>query len=94
MDPRTLLLLLLGANTLLSAITFGVYALDKRWAVRGARRAPERTLHLLTLSGGWCGAILAMRLVRHKNRKPLFHVVALFAAALHVGLAVLLLRRG
>lgn len=93
MDPRTLLLLLLGANALLSVITFGVFALDKHWAARGARRVPERTLHLLTLSGGWFGAVLAMRWVRHKNRKPVFHVVALLAAALHVGLAICLLWR-
>lgn len=94
MDPRALLLLLIGVNALFSLVTFGVYALDKRWAVRGARRVPERTLHLLALSGGWFGAIAAMRLIRHKNRKWSFHAVALLGAALHVGLGVILIARG
>ncbi len=53
----------------LSALTLAAYARDKRAAVAATRRTPELTLHLLELSGGWPGALLAQRWLRHKNRK-------------------------
>ncbi len=54
---------------LLSLITFFAFALDKRAAVHDRSRIRERTLHILELLGGWPGAMLAMHLIRHKNRK-------------------------
>ena len=60
----------------LSLLAFVVYAFDKRAArTPGARRTPERTLHLIALAGGWPGALLAQRVLRHKNRKPAFQRV-------------------
>ena len=67
-----------------SAITFAVYALDKRAAVQGARRVSERTLHWLALVGGWPGALLAQRLLRHKTRKPFFRTMLWLTIGLHV----------
>lgn len=63
----------------LSLIAFTVYAMDKSAAGRGARRVPERRLHLLALAGGWPGALAAQRLLRHKTRKQVFQ--ARFAAS-------------
>lgn len=76
----------LGICVLMSAVTFSVYALDKRAAARGRRRTPEATLHLLELAGGWPGALAAQRVLRHKNRKLSYQVkfwgiVVLHAAA-------------
>ncbi|WP_045233864.1 DUF1294 domain-containing protein [Deinococcus pimensis] len=69
-------LVLLAAWTVgLSAVTFAVYARDKRAAARGGWRTPEVTLHLLALCGGWPGALLAQRTLRHKTRKLIFRVV-------------------
>ena len=68
---------------LMSAITFAMYARDKRAARRGARRTPEATLHLLELAGGWPGGFLAQRLVRHKNAKVGYQVVFWLIVALH-----------
>lgn len=57
---------------LASLATFIAYAIDKRAARLGRRRTPERTLLLLGLAGGWPGAVLAQRLVRHKSSKAAF----------------------
>lgn len=54
---------------LLSLATFAVYARDKRAARLANQRTPEATLHLLEVLGGWPGALLAQRALRHKNRK-------------------------
>ena len=54
-----------GAYAIVSLITYGMYAFDKRRAVRGGRRVPERTLHLFELAGGWPGALVAARTFRH-----------------------------
>ena len=69
---------------LMSVLTAAVYSLDKRHAVRAARRIPERTLHTLELLGGWPGALAAQQVFRHKNRKPAFFLVTYLIAALHV----------
>lgn len=66
MKLQHLALFLIGA---LNLATFAGYALDKSAARRGGRRVPEATLHLLALCGGWPGALLARRLLRHKTAK-------------------------
>ena len=79
----TLALVTAGIYALMSGITFVVYALDKRAAVRDQRRTPERTLHTLELLGGWPGALLAQRVIRHKNRKGSYQLVFWAIVALH-----------
>lgn len=69
---------------LVSLITFCAYALDKRAARRGAWRTSESTLHLLALFGGWPGALLAQRWVRHKTRKVAFLRVFWITVVLNV----------
>ena len=67
-----------------SFVTFVVYGIDKRRAIRGRRRVPERTLHLLELLGGWPGAILGQALFRHKRRKLSYMAVFAMIVAVHV----------
>jgi uncharacterized membrane protein YsdA (DUF1294 family) len=55
-----------------SLITYGIYARDKAAAQNSDRRTPELTLHLLSLVGGWPGALIAQALLRHKTRKLSF----------------------
>ena len=49
-------------------VTFTVYGVDKAKARRGAWRVPEKTLFLLPLLGGSLGALLGMKVFRHKTK--------------------------
>jgi len=69
-----------------SVITFVAYALDKRAARRGMWRTPEGTLHVLSLVGGWPGALVAQRVLHHKSRKGSFQ--ALFWATVGLNCVV------
>lgn len=59
----------------LSLLAFLAYAVDKSAAINGRWRTPEMTLHLLSLAGGWPGALVAQQLLRHKSSKPSFVAV-------------------
>ena len=61
----TVLLVWLAA---VNVVTFAVYGIDKAKAKRGAWRVPERTLFLLPLLGGSLGALLGMKVFRHKTK--------------------------
>ncbi|MBH0014231.1 DUF1294 domain-containing protein [Pseudoalteromonas sp. NZS100_1] len=78
-----------GYISVLSAITFLMYAWDKRQAKRSSHtkvnRTPERTLQLLTLFGGWPGALLAQQLLRHKSQKRRFIIVLWLCILVNVG---------
>ena len=75
------------AYLVLSLLTFVIYAIDKSKAKRGVWRIPEKTLHLLSLVGGWPGALLAQQLLRHKSSKTRFRIV--FWLTLCLNLAVI-----
>ena len=71
MPERFYLLYLLA----LSLITFVLYAADKSKARRGTWRIPEKTLLLSGFLGGAVGALLAMKLFRHKTKHFYFYVI-------------------
>lgn len=58
-----------------SIITFLAYALDKSAAQNDRWRTKESTLHLFGLIGGWPGALLAQKTLRHKSKKQEFQTV-------------------
>ena len=64
-----------GLYPVLSLITYFAYAVDKSAARKGAWRTQESTLHLLSLLGGWPGALVAQHKLRHKSRKKEFRAV-------------------
>ncbi|WP_200804645.1 DUF1294 domain-containing protein [Ferrimonas marina] len=84
-----LLLLLFGPMVLLpvyamvSMLTLLLFGLDKRFALRGSRRIPERVLHTFELLGGWPGAFVAARVFRHKSRKTRYLAVLYGIVVLH-----------
>jgi uncharacterized membrane protein YsdA (DUF1294 family) len=71
-----------------SIVCFTAYALDKRAARTGRRRTPERTLLLLGLMGGWPGAFLAQRTLRHKSSKRAFQMKFWLTVVLNIAVAV------
>ncbi|MEP6558267.1 MAG: DUF1294 domain-containing protein [Burkholderiales bacterium] len=73
-----------------SIATYITYALDKSAAHRGARRTPEDTLHLLSVAGGWPGALLAQQHLRHKTTKQAFRQVFWATVVLNVAALVAL----
>lgn len=79
---------MLGIIALLSLTTFGLYAFDKSAARRRARRVPEKTLHLFALLGGWPGALLAQKYLRHKTVKQPFRFVFWLTVLANCGLLV------
>jgi uncharacterized membrane protein YsdA (DUF1294 family)/cold shock CspA family protein len=75
----------LGLYLATSAIAFGAYALDKSAAKNDRWRTQENTLHLFALIGGWPGALVAQRLLRHKSKKQSFQTVFLATVFLNCG---------
>ena len=67
--------LILAIYIIASLLTFIVYAIDKSAAKKGAWRTQESTLHLLSLAGGWPGALVAQQKLRHKSKKQGFRAV-------------------
>jgi uncharacterized membrane protein YsdA (DUF1294 family) len=66
-----------------SLVAFTLYWLDKSRAESGGRRLPETTLHLTEFLGGWPGAFLAQRFLRHKSVKLRYQIVFWLIVALH-----------
>lgn len=65
-------LVILGIYIIASLWTFIIYSKDKSAAKKGDWRTPEKTLHLLSLAGGWPGALVAQQELRHKSKKESF----------------------
>ena len=68
--------MVLIAYGVLSVATFLGYWRDKS--------AARRTLQALALLGGWPGALLAQRWLRHKTKKTSFQIVFWLAVLLHM----------
>ena len=77
--------LILGFYLVASLFTFIMYAIDKSAARKGAWRTKESTLHLLSLAGGWPGALIAQQKLRHKTRKFSFRIVFWVTVVLNCG---------
>ena len=69
-------------------VTFFVYAKDKRAAINGNWRVPEKTLHILSVTGGWLGALIAQDKLRHKTQKQPFRAIYWLTVAINVAVFV------
>jgi uncharacterized membrane protein YsdA (DUF1294 family)/cold shock CspA family protein len=82
--PPEILLLYMGA----SLVTYFMYFWDKSAARTGAWRTQEITLHLLSLLGGWPGALIVQQTLRHKSRKASFQAVFWLTVLVNCGLFI------
>lgn len=69
-------------------ITFCVYAVDKRKAIKQSYRIPEKTLITLAFLWGALGALLAMLITRHKIRKPKFYILVPLFLTLQIAICI------
>jgi uncharacterized membrane protein YsdA (DUF1294 family) len=87
--------MVLAYLALINLAAFAAFWLDKRRAIRRARRIPERRLLGLAAAGGGAGAALARQLFRHKTVKEPFASrlrLILTLQAIAAGLALTLRR--
>lgn len=75
---------------IINAVSFLFMLIDKRKAVKKAWRIPEATLLGIAAIGGSLGAVLAMRLFRHKTLHPKFAIGLPVLLAIHIIVLLLL----
>jgi uncharacterized membrane protein YsdA (DUF1294 family)/cold shock CspA family protein len=73
-----------GYYIIVSLITYIVYAVDKSAAQEERRRISENTLHVLSLIGGWPGALIAQEKLRHKSKKQSFRMIFWFMVCINI----------
>lgn len=76
----------------LNLATFFIYGLDKLLATQRANRVPEYVLYFTAFAGGAIGALLAMKLFRHKTSKVSFQFTLAFVVLLELIIFLLILR--
>ena len=77
---KYLILFLLITNL----ITFIAFGIDKRKAVKGRWRIPEKTLLLMGLVFGSVGQLLGMKVFRHKTNKWYFWFCGMLSLAVQI----------
>ena len=70
---------------ILSGLTYLMYAVDKTAAQNGQWRIAESNLHLLSLLGGWPGALFAQSKLRHKSKKQPFKLILWMTIFVNIG---------
>lgn len=75
--------------TLWNTVTFIIYGVDKRKAIKGKRRISENALLLCAFLMGGIGALLGMGVFRHKTRHWKFKIYVPLAVLLNVAVIVL-----
>ena len=82
---KVLPVIILSAYIILSIATFLAYKKDKSAAESDEWRIPENKLHLLSLIGGWPGALIAQNTLRHKSKKISFRTVYWLTVVINCG---------
>ncbi len=69
---------------IISMITFLLFYIDKRKAIKQQYRISEKTLFLFILIGGCIGALYGMKLFRHKTKHINFYILSILSLFLHI----------
>ena len=83
-------LFFIGFLTGMSIVAFMFYFADKLKAKAGAWRIPEKVLLGLGFLGGAIGALLGMKLFRHKTKHLYFWVINIIGLIWQIAVAALL----
>jgi len=76
---------------ILGLLTFTVYAKDKYASRHALWRVPENILHIMSLLGGWTGAVMGQKILRHKTHKQPFKTLFSITIFINILLLALLL---
>ncbi|CAM2858518.1 DUF1294 domain-containing protein [Vibrio rarus] len=76
--------LFVASYCVLSLVSYAFFWRDKRAAQKGRWRTPESTLLLLSIVGGWPGALLAQCQFRHKSKKQPFKTLLWLCILLNI----------
>ncbi len=72
-------------------MTAGMYLWDKRAAIKDKPRVAEKTLLVWSLLGGWPGALIAGKKIRHKTIKGSYRIKFVAASLLNIAVVSLVL---
>lgn len=73
-----------GVTIVASMVAFVIYWWDKRAAMAGRQRTPEKTLHTIAVLGGWPGAVVGQQVLRHKSQKTSFRITLGLTMLVHI----------
>ncbi len=79
----------------MSIITFTLYAIDKKRAIKGKRRISEKRLLLHSFLFGALGGLIGMYTLRHKTKAEhwYFTAVNVLSLALHIVVALIIIKK-
>ena len=72
------------AFAVINALTFLLFAIDKRRAKCRQIRIRESTLLIFSVLGGCLGGLISMRIFRHKTQTPIFKFGMPFIMIVHI----------
>ena len=78
------------AMLIISIVAFAAYGLDKRKAKKGVWRTKEAVLLGLGFCGGAVGALLGMKVFRHKTKHWYFWAVNVLGLAWQIALPIVI----
>ena len=73
---------------IINLVSFMMFYIDKRKAIKDKWRIKESSLHLVSFAGGVYGSITAMFLFHHKNRKIKFCLITALALIANIAAIV------
>jgi uncharacterized membrane protein YsdA (DUF1294 family) len=77
-------MIVFGVYAAMSAVSFGLYGVDKWKAAKRQWRVPEKTLLTVDLLCGWPGGLAGQRVFRHKTSKRSYQMAFWGIVVLHV----------
>ena len=81
---KNIVIILLLYLSLISIVASILAVSDKRKAIKGKRRIPERTLMTVGFLGGATAELITMKLIRHKTKHKKFMIGLPAEILLHI----------